>query len=76
MFTLNAFFLPRIDFRNALPCNRWVLLPGKKNFLVGDLDQKSDFYNLNYFFWSLRSMIKNLPKSKDITKWKIGLGYC
>ena len=57
MFTLHAFFLPRIDFRNALPCNRWVLLPGKKNFLVGDLDQKSDFYNLNYFFWSLRSMI-------------------
>ena len=49
MFTLNAFFLPRIDFRNALPCNRWVLLPGKKNFLVGDLDQKSEFYNLINF---------------------------
>ena len=42
-----AFFLPRIDFKDALPCNRWVLLPGKKNFLVGDLDQRSEFYNLN-----------------------------
>ena len=49
MFIFYAFFLPRIDFRDALPCDRWVMFPGKKSFLVGDLDQRSESnFNSNF----------------------------